>query len=93
MSGNMCTDGYITAKSAKQRKKAAKALRAREAALANSTAEPRVPLEEQTIDLPSGGRGVEGNLQANVAREDVTKALRRKRRSTIKEANFLKSMA
>lgn len=55
---------------------------------------PRVPLEEQSIDLPGNKDGtMVGALEALRARQDLTKALRTKRRSAIKEANFLKGMS
>lgn len=53
---------------------------------------PKVPLYEQTIDLPAGDGTLEGALQAAGARGELTKAMRDKRRATIKEANFLKAM-
>ncbi|PNS18540.1 54S ribosomal protein L37, mitochondrial [Sphaceloma murrayae] len=94
-------EGDLYAKSAKQRRKAAKALRKKEMAMAASgkSLAPAVPLEEQSIDLPAGDslgaspRAVEVNLQASAVRQDVTKALRKKRRAKIKEMNFLKGMS
>ena len=53
---------------------------------------PKVPLHEQTVDLPAGDGTVEGAIDAAGARESLTKSLRRNRRSGIKEANFLKAM-
>lgn len=53
---------------------------------------PKVPLYEQTIDLPAGDGSLEGAVQAAGAREELTKAMRDKRRANIKEANFLKAM-
>lgn len=47
----------------------------------------KVPLYEQTIDLPAVGE------EAQKGREDLTKAMRKKRRRDIKEANFLKGMS
>lgn len=79
------------AKTRKQRRNAAKA--ARKAALKNPDANiPKIPLEEQTIDLPSGDGTIEGAIQAIKARDDLTSAMRQARRKTIKESNFLKSM-
>jgi large subunit ribosomal protein L54 len=49
-------------------------------------------LYEQTIDLPAGDGSLEGSIKAQDAREELTKAMRNKRRATIKEANFLKAM-
>ncbi|KAF4552305.1 putative mitochondrial ribosomal protein L37 [Elsinoe fawcettii] len=94
-------EGDLYAKSAKQRRKAAKALRKREAALAASgeLLAPPVPIEEQSVDLPAGDSmgssvaAVQMNVQATGARQEVTKALRKKRRAKIKEMNFLKSMS
>lgn len=53
---------------------------------------PKVPIYEQTVDLPAGDGTAEGAMQAANAREELTKAMRTKRRATIKEANFLKAM-
>jgi len=54
--------------------------------------ERKIPLQEQSIDLPAGDGTMEGALKAGQARSDLTKAMRAKRRSSIKEANFLKAM-
>ena len=53
---------------------------------------PKIPLEEQTIDLPSGDGTIEGAIQAIEARDELTFAMRQSRRKSIKEANFLKSV-
>lgn len=53
---------------------------------------PKVPIYEQTIDLPAGDGTVEGALKAGEARGELTKAMRDKRRAGIKERNFLKAM-
>lgn len=53
---------------------------------------PKIPLYEQTIDLPAGDGTVEGAVKANEAREELNKAMRDKRRAQIKEKNFLKAM-
>jgi large subunit ribosomal protein L54 len=53
---------------------------------------PKVPIYEQTIDLPGGDGSLAGAVEAAGAREELTKAMRNKRRATIKEANFLKAM-
>lgn len=53
---------------------------------------PKVPLYEQTIDLPAGDGTLAGAVQAQEARDELTKAMRNKRRASIKEANFLKAM-
>ena len=86
----MCTNTCL-AKSKKQRRLAAKRLRKEQ--LANpELLVPKVPIYEQTIDLPAGDGTLEGAVKAASAREDLTKAMRNKRRATIKEANFLKAM-
>jgi len=54
---------------------------------------PKVPIYEQSIDLPAGDGTVQGAVDAVKAREDLRKAMRVERRTTIKEGNFLKSMA
>lgn len=53
---------------------------------------PKIPLYEQTIDLPAGNGSLEGALRAAGARGELTKAMRDKRRAGIKEANFLRTM-
>lgn len=86
---------YLTnrnaAKSKKQRQKAAKALRKQQALNPEALA-PKIPLYEQSIDLPAGDGTVSGAVEANAARHELNKAMRDKRRKSIKEANFLKSM-
>jgi large subunit ribosomal protein L54 len=87
--GNDAVDGDLYSKSKKTRAKAKKALKAK------GTQEEvfeKVPLYEQTIDLPSGNGTEEGALEAAGARQELTKAMRNKRRATIKEANFLRTM-
>ena len=54
--------------------------------------EPKIPIYEQTVDLPVGDGSLEGAVHASGARDELTKAMRGKRRATIKEANFLKAM-
>jgi large subunit ribosomal protein L54 len=54
--------------------------------------EPKVPLYEQSVDLPGGDGSVEGSKQAGEARSGLTKAMRDKRRKGIKEDNFLRAM-
>lgn len=57
------------------------------------TTEPEVPVFEQSIDLPSNAaQNIEGAAEAVEARQTLTHELRRKRRATIKESNFLKGM-
>jgi large subunit ribosomal protein L54 len=53
---------------------------------------PKIPIYEQTIDLPAGDGSLEGAVQAAGAREELTKAMRNKRRADIEEKNFLKAM-
>lgn len=58
-------------------------------------AEPeiRVPLTQQSIDLPANEKGtVQGALEAEDKRDELRAAMRRERRKKIKETNFLKSM-
>lgn len=51
----------------------------------------KVPLEEQSIDLP-GGVGLEEGVDAQSAREELNNAMRKARRRRIKENNFLRGM-
>jgi len=81
----------FVAKSKKQRQRAAKALRKQALQNPESLA-PKIPLYEQSIDLPSGDGTLQGAIEAGEARQGLTKAMRDKRRSKIKEANFLKAM-
>ncbi|USP77099.1 hypothetical protein yc1106_04373 [Curvularia clavata] len=83
--------GDLFSKSKKQRRLAAKRLR-KEQAMNPEMMIPKVPLYEQTIDLPAGDGTLEGAVQAAEARDELTKAMRNKRRAAIKEANFLKAM-
>ncbi|KAH7399482.1 mitochondrial ribosomal protein L37-domain-containing protein [Pyrenochaeta sp. MPI-SDFR-AT-0127] len=83
--------GDLFSKSKKQRRLAAKRLR-KEQAMNPGMLMPKVPIYEQTIDLPAGDGSVAGAVQAADARDELTKAMRNKRRATIKEANFLKAM-
>ena len=84
-------DIHVIAKSKKQRRIAAKALRKQQLLNPESLA-PKVPLYEQSIDLPGGDGTIEGNKQAYEAQDELTKAMRQKRRSKIKEDNFLREM-
>jgi len=79
------------AKSKKQRRLAAKALR-RQQALNPDMLEPKIPMYEQSIDLPAGDVTLAGNKDALNARGELTHAMRKHRRSKIKEGNFLKAM-
>lgn len=87
----------LTAKSKKLRRKAAKRQRKLEAALLasgdTSVFEPKIPLTQQSIDLPSNEENtVEGALGAVAGREEIRKAMRQERRKAIKTKNYLKSM-
>jgi large subunit ribosomal protein L54 len=54
---------------------------------------PKVPIEEQTVDLPHNpSRSVSGAVEAQESRDDLRKAMRNRRRSGIKESNYLKTM-
>ncbi|KAI0842984.1 mitochondrial ribosomal protein L37-domain-containing protein [Hypoxylon sp. FL0890] len=84
-------------KSKKQRRLAAKRHRDTEARLlAEGNVEallPKIPVQYQTINLPSNEDGkTEGAIAAQQAREDLRKAMRKERRAKIKEHNYLKSM-
>ena len=80
-----------TAKSKKQRRVAAKALRKQQLLNPEALA-PKIPLHEQTIDLPAGDGSLQGAIEAMEARDALTKSMRKNRRAKIKEANFLKAM-
>lgn len=54
--------------------------------------QPKIPLYEQSVDLPRGDGTLSGAAEAAQARRDLTKAMRAKRRAKIKEDNFLKGM-
>ncbi|KAI1142667.1 mitochondrial ribosomal protein L37-domain-containing protein [Hypoxylon sp. FL0543] len=84
-------------KSKKQRRLAAKRQRLTEARLlAEGNIEalaPKIPLQHQTINLPSNEDGTpEGAIAAQQAREELRKAMRKERKAKIKESNYLKSM-
>ncbi|KAH6637885.1 mitochondrial ribosomal protein L37-domain-containing protein [Boeremia exigua] len=83
--------GDLFSKSKKQRRLAAKRLR-KEQAMNPELLTPKIPLYEQTIDLPTGDGSLEGAVQAAGARGELTKSMRNKRRADIKETNFLKTM-
>jgi len=54
---------------------------------------PKVPITQQSIDLPANKSGtVSGALEAEAKREELRAAMRRERRAKIKENNFLKGM-
>lgn len=81
-------EGDLFAKSKKQRQRAAKALR-RQQLLNPEALAPKIPLYEQSIDLPAGDGTLGGALEAREARGELNKAMRDKRRKKIKEDNFL----
>ncbi|KAJ9631664.1 hypothetical protein H2203_000063 [Taxawa tesnikishii (nom. ined.)] len=84
-------EGDLFSKSKKQRRIAAKALRKQQLLNPEALA-PKVPLYEQSIDLPGGDGTLAGALDAGEARAELTRAMRTKRRSAIKEDNFLRAM-
>lgn len=54
---------------------------------------PKIPIQKQSIDLPSNEKGtLEGGLEAVEKREELRKAMRSERRAVIKEGNYLKSV-
>ncbi|KAK9770625.1 putative Mitochondrial ribosomal protein L37-domain-containing protein [Seiridium cardinale] len=84
-------------KSKKQRRLAAKRQRALEARLlAEGNLEalaPKIPLQQQSINMPANVEGTsDGALAAVAAREELRKAMRKERKAKIKESNYLKSM-
>ncbi|KAF6837561.1 54S ribosomal protein L37, mitochondrial [Colletotrichum plurivorum] len=84
-------------KSKKQRKAAAKRAKALEAKLLASgnldALAPKVPLSQQSINLPGEkGGDVSHNLDALDKRDTLRKAMRKERKEKIKESNYLKSM-
>jgi len=84
-------EGDLFSKSAKTRRKAAKALR-KQNLLDPDRMAPKIPIYEQSIDLPGGDGSPTGAVKAEAARDELTKAMRGKRRSAIKEDNFLRAM-
>ncbi|KAF2172493.1 hypothetical protein M409DRAFT_17727 [Zasmidium cellare ATCC 36951] len=84
-------EGDLFSKSKKQRRIAAKALRKKQLQDPESMA-PKIPLYEQSVDLPGGDGTLQGAKEAGLARSELTKAMREKRRSKIKEDNFLREM-
>jgi hypothetical protein len=88
---SLLTSPPLTAKSKKQRRVAAKALRKQQLSNPEALA-PKIPLHEQTIDLPAGDGSLEGAIEAMEARDALIKSMRKNRRAKIKEANFLKAM-
>ncbi|KEZ44215.1 hypothetical protein SAPIO_CDS3149 [Scedosporium apiospermum] len=96
---NAAEDGAADefSKSKKQRRLAAKKQRQLEARiLATGDVEalaPKIPLQHQTLNLAHGGEGALSDvLKSSSKRAELQKAMRRERKSQIKEANYLKSM-
>jgi large subunit ribosomal protein L54 len=88
---------FFPAKSKKLRRAAAKRQRKLEAKMLASgdmsALQPKVPLTQQSIDLPANEEGtLEGALEAEGKRGEVKEALREERRRRIKETNYLKSV-
>lgn len=81
----------LSVASSKTRRRRAEKER-RKKGLSDEDLVPKVPLQEQSIDLASGDGTLQGALEAEAARGNLTKAMREKRRASIKEANFLKAM-
>ncbi|KAH8881249.1 hypothetical protein GQ53DRAFT_754551 [Thozetella sp. PMI_491] len=84
-------------KSKKQRRLAFKRQRQLEAKLlASGSVEalaPKIPLAQQSINLPGNtDGGLDDALAAASKRDELRKALRKDRKAKIKEANYLKSM-
>ncbi|KAL1302494.1 hypothetical protein AAFC00_002884 [Neodothiora populina] len=84
-------EGDLFSKSKKQRRRAAKALRKQQLLNPEALA-PKIPMHQQTVDLPPGDGSLQGAMEAASARDSLTKSLRKERRAKIKEANFLKAM-
>ncbi|KAF2397571.1 hypothetical protein EJ06DRAFT_584491 [Trichodelitschia bisporula] len=82
----------LYSKSKTKRAKALKLAR-KQGLLGDEVADTKVPIYEQSIDLPTGDGTLEATIEAEQARKELTKAMRTKRRSEIKEKNFLKTMA
>ncbi|KLU84151.1 hypothetical protein MAPG_03196 [Magnaporthiopsis poae ATCC 64411] len=84
-------------KSKKQRRAAAKRQRLLEAKILASgdlsALAPKIPLQQQSINLPGGEDGTtESAVFAAEKREELRQAMRRERKAKIKESNYLKSM-
>ncbi|KAG7292426.1 hypothetical protein NEMBOFW57_002461 [Staphylotrichum longicolle] len=84
-------------KSKKQRRLALKRQRLQEARLLASgdlaALVPKIPLQKQTVNLPSAEPGNLGQaVEAAEKREDLRRAMRKERRAKIKESNYLKAM-
>ncbi|PBP26270.1 ribosomal protein subunit L37 [Diplocarpon rosae] len=89
-------EGDEFSKSAKLRRKAAKRARKLEAmrrAAGLAAPEIKVPLTKQSIDLPfNEDATLHGALYADSKRQELRGAMRRERRKSIKESNYLKGM-
>jgi len=58
-----------------------------------SALQPKIPLTQQSIDLPANEEGtVEGALAAEEKRNELRAAMREERKKKIKETNYLKSV-
>jgi hypothetical protein len=93
----LTTDTPKTAKSKKQRRLALKRQRLQEARLLASgdlaALVPKIPLQKQTVNLPSAETGNLGQaVEAADKREELRRAMRKERRAKIKESNYLKAM-
>lgn len=54
---------------------------------------PKIPLQKQTINLPSAEPGnLQQAVEAVEKREELRQAMRKERRAKIKETNYLKTM-
>ncbi|TAQ87386.1 hypothetical protein B7494_g4285 [Chlorociboria aeruginascens] len=94
-SDELLNEGDEFAKSKKLRRKAAKARRKYEDKMALTGEEimRKIPLHEQSIDLPGNEEGsLEDGMKAQKARQELRAAMRSVRRKGIKEANYLKSV-
>ncbi|KAI0998341.1 hypothetical protein K3495_g9855 [Podosphaera aphanis] len=88
-------DADLFAKSKKLRRKAAKRQRKMEAlrAASGELYNVKVPLTQQSIDLPSNKEDtIEGAIEAVQSRKELRAALRSERRKGIKERNYLNSV-
>jgi large subunit ribosomal protein L54 len=83
----------LTCNLAKSKSKRQAAKKAKKAGGEPDIAMRKVPIYEQSIDMPVGDGTAEGAMLAEAARGQLTKAMRQKRRATIKETNFLKTMS
>ncbi|EPQ66777.1 BgtA-20400 [Blumeria graminis f. sp. tritici] len=88
-------DSDLFAKSKKLRRKAAKRSRKLEAMrlASGQVLEVKVPLTQQSIDLPANEEGtLEGAQKAEESRKELKMAMRSERRKMIKQKNYLKSV-